>query len=209
MKQYNREKPLSLDQILEKNIQMVQDNRFMTKEEKEQRISKLKNTEHGEDIKFKALLTNPSTVFPNRTAFVKMVIKKLKDVDFEAFKECYELSQPLVDDMDLIPIIIGEIQAEYSANSENYPIIIAVVNYLVAPAKNVHTDVKLATGMRDLISKSLGFVNPETVNAYSSYILPNFKNPRFKAKVTALGDKIYKELKQAGFLDTEEAISFN
>ena len=209
MEKYHDEKTLSFDQLLDKNIKMVESNRFLTKEEKAEKISKLKNAEQGQDMRFKTLLTNPSTVFPNRTAFVKMAIKKLMDVDFEAFKECYELSQPRVEDMELIPIIVGEIAAEYPKNIDNYPIILAVLHYLVAPAKNVHQDVKLPIGMRDLISHSLGFANPETVNAYSSYILPNFKNPRFKAKVITLGDKIYNELKEAGFLNTEGSTYFN
>lgn len=197
------ENALSFEQLLEKNIKMVQSNRFMTKEEKAEKIIQLKESQTIGEILFKRVLANPNAAFKGRGAFVKMALKKFHELEPDAFKQCYDLSQPKIVDHDLIPIIIDEAARVYPKNHDNYATLISVCYYLIAPFKNIHQDVKMDFGIRDKIQMALGFANPETVNAQSAYIIPMFKNHRFRAKVSELGDQIFSHLKEAGFINRE------
>lgn len=197
----NDEKTLTFEQLLEKNIKMVQNNRFMTKEEKADKIAQLKESETVGDLLFKRVLNNPGVLFPGRGAFVKMALKKFHELNPNEFKGCYDLSQAKVTNHDLIPFIIDEAARIYPKNHDNFSTIIAVCYYLIAPFKNIHQDVKMAIGIRDKIQSALGFNNPETVNAQSAYIIPMFKAPRFRAKVIELGDQIFEDLKEAGLVE--------
>jgi urease gamma subunit len=60
---------------------------------------------------------------------------------------------------------------------------IAVAYYLIAPHKLHSQSIKLGLGIRDVISNGMGFNHPEVVNHYSRYVIPNFKNARYKERV--------------------------
>jgi hypothetical protein len=73
---------------------------------------------------------------------------------------------------------------------DSIPFIIAVAYSLIAPVKLHSNSIKLRVGIRDGISNGLGFKNAELVNHYSKFILPMWKNQRFKDRVIDEADVI-------------------
>jgi len=133
--------------------------------------------------------------------FHNLVALKLKQIDPAAFEECISFCKPKIKIFNLIPIVASEILSSHPYTAQNRPLVLASIYWLFAPWKIIQHDSKLPVGMRDYITSSLKISHPETISMDSQNIDVYWKNPRFRAKVIALTDKIYNELAKAGYLE--------
>lgn len=140
-----------------------------------------------------------STIERNR--FQQMAAFKLKDIDFEAYQECIDYSKRKIDDPALLEIVMNEIIAVFELKIENYKVILATCYYIIAPFKILYKELKIKNGFREVICKSMGFVNAESVSMHSQGLDVYYKNPRFKEKVHQVGDRIYNDLINAGYIE--------
>jgi hypothetical protein len=119
----------------------------------------------------------------SRTILNRLVHVKLQEISPEVYEQCEQIAKPPFNDVTLVPAIIEQLVRRNEPTPENLPFLIGVVYYLIAPHKLHSQNIRLALGIRDMISDSLGFNNSESVNHYSKYLIPNWKNSRFRQRI--------------------------
>ncbi|MGN7203929.1 hypothetical protein ACTHQF_06615 [Pedobacter sp. SAFR-022] len=130
-----------------------------------------------------------------KATFNRLVHMKLQEVSPDVYEECIRIATPIISEPSLTPGIVRHLVIRNNPKPETMPFVIAVTYYLIAPHKLISQSIKLASGLRTLISDNLGFENPELVNHYSKFIIPMWKNPRFKDRVIAEAEAIIEFLK--------------
>jgi hypothetical protein len=119
------------------------------------------------------------------TTLNRLVHLKLQEVNPDVYEQCIRIATPPVNDLGLLPAIMGHLVERNERSAENISFIISVAYYLIAPHKLHSQSIKLGLGIRTIISNGLCFSNAELVNHYSTFILPMWKNPRYKKRVEA------------------------
>ena len=137
----------------------------------------------------------------------RLMMAVLKECAPEVFEACELLSQPLITDWELLPIIHEQIQKlEGVTTSENIHVFMAVLDRLFVPVQLIGNQViKKPIGLRDAYSNVFGFNNPEMVNHYMDAMRPHYKNPRFAERIDAIAFKVYSNLKITGIIQANNA----
>jgi transcriptional regulator of nitric oxide reductase len=120
----------------------------------------------------------------------RLVHMKLNEISPDVYEKCLQIATPPVRDQNLLPGIMSILVQRNVRSSENISFIIGVAYYLVAPHKLYSNNIKLAPGIRSIIKDGLGFNNAESINHYSTVILPMWKNARYKQRVEAEATEI-------------------
>lgn len=126
----------------------------------------------------------------DKRTFINLALDRLQYISPVDFQECADLATAPLTDLTLIPGIMKHLTERIEVTHETIPFIIAVAYCLISPVKLHSNSIRLRVGIRDGISMGLGFKNPELVNHYSKFILPMWKNPRYKQKVQAEAETI-------------------
>lgn len=127
--------------------------------------------------------------------FNQIAAKKLKDIDFDSYKECESIIKPRLSNLNLLPLIMEDILRVHPATPENSAFILGVVYYLFAPYKLYHQDVRMKNGIREIICKYMGWTDAPVVNYYAAMLVSYYKGQRWASKVNELGEELYKTVK--------------
>lgn len=113
----------------------------------------------------------------------RLVHLKLQEVNPEIYEQCIRISTPPVQDLTLLPDIMSHLVERNERTPENTCFMISVAYYLIAPHKLYSLSIKLAPGIRTVMADKLGYVNGELINHYSKFIMPMWKNARYRQRV--------------------------
>lgn len=126
----------------------------------------------------------------NTNSLIQIQAAKLREVNPDAWRACYDLLNQPVPDFALIPLALHELLDRYERIPENYHIIIAIIFKIFTPYKLIYPEIRVFNGIRGMIAKALKLNHKTQVNAYSAIIPVYYQRPNFKAEVAAVADEL-------------------
>jgi hypothetical protein len=139
----------------------------------------------------------------NSAAKAKQVLinSVFQELNPDLFKACEILTQPLVENISLVPCIYSKIrEAIGEFDYEQMPFIVAVLYRLYVPIQLFSKNTKKPIGLRDAFASALGYDNPENINGWGDILLAYYKGQKFAERVDELAFAIYHDLKTNGEL---------
>jgi hypothetical protein len=138
---------------------------------------------------------NNSTV--TVTAQNKLIAAMLQDINPTIYQACIDFVQPMVTNIDQLPVICDQIREVKQITNENMAYYIAVLMRLYSPAHLYIDGCRLPIGLRDKFAEYFNFNNPEMWNHYATPVRSHMKNSRFANAVNVCAYDIAKILKNS------------
>jgi transcriptional regulator of nitric oxide reductase len=124
------------------------------------------------------------------TTLDRLLHLKVQEVNPDLYEQCIRIASPPLRDLTLLPSIMQYMVRRHELSADNLIFMISIAYYLTAPHKLYSQSIKLAPGIREVISNGLGFNSEENVNHYSKFIIPMWKNKRFRHRVESQAAEI-------------------